>query len=275
MPFFVSNVAERAGCGSTTLRSFSDACLEHEGRFILPPVFASEFEHLDSPVLRPQPPGADSSFRFHEEDHTRFFAVQMLAPDTEAFCRSLRAPLPNLLNSKEHRSRDSAWRFVATASSYAARLAAFSTALVDLLIRADDMEVTVVDRDAIRATLIDLNALSFSQATRLKLHATSERRHQVLDSLDLPKEYNESAVTRIPRSEHEQESERRRLIDSESRVNPRLSVFAAEDRHFLAEEGRVPVPRDAPVTRSHAAGGSLERHSLARSSPKTHQMSIW
>ena len=88
------------------------------------------------------PRGAGSSFCFDEEDHSRFFSPQSLATDTEAFGRSLRAPLPNPLLSKEYRSQDKGWRFVAEASAFAARLAAFSTALVDLLIRADVLEVS-------------------------------------------------------------------------------------------------------------------------------------
>ena len=68
------------------------------------------------------------------------------------------------------------------ASVYAARLAAFSTALVDLLIRADELEVSEEDKASVRAILLDLSALNYSQAARIKLHATSRRRHLALDS---------------------------------------------------------------------------------------------
>ena len=55
------------------------------------------------------------------------------------------------------------------------------------------------DKVSIRAILIELSALNFSQAARIKLHATTRRRHLALDSLSLPKDFNEQAVDRISR----------------------------------------------------------------------------
>ena len=157
-----------------------------------PPVFGSEFLHLDfMPVLYAVPRGAGSSFYFDEEDQLRFFSPQLLAPDTEAFGRSLKAPFSNPLQSKEYRSEDKGWRFVAEA--------AFSTALLDRLIRANELEVSEEDKVSIRATLMELSVLNFSQAARIKLHATTLRRHLALDSLCLPKDFNEQAVDQISR----------------------------------------------------------------------------
>ena len=95
----------------------------------------------------------------------------------------MKAPLPNPLQSKEYRSQDKGWRFVAEVSAFAARLAAFSTALLDLLITADELEVSKEDKVSICAILIELSALNFSQAARIKLHATTRTRHLALDSL--------------------------------------------------------------------------------------------
>ena len=75
-----------------------------------------------------------------------FFSPLSLAPDTEAPGHSLKAPLAFLFLSKEYRSHGYGWRFFAEASAYAFRLAAFSTALVDLLFRADELEVTEEDK---------------------------------------------------------------------------------------------------------------------------------
>ena len=99
----------------------------------LPPVLAAEFLHLDSkPTLHATPSTAVSAFRFGEDEHTRFFSPQTLAPDTEAFGRSLKAPDANPLVSKDYRLLDKSWQFVTEASAFAARLAAYSTALVDI-----------------------------------------------------------------------------------------------------------------------------------------------
>ena len=198
-----SSEADSQSGGRSSARSdlFADASLAYDSYGInLPPVLAVEFLHLDSlPGLNAAPRGAVSLFCFGEEDQSRFFSPQSLAPDTEAFGRSLKAPATNPLVTKENSLQDKGWRFVAEASAFAARLAAFSTALIDLLIRADELEVSEEDKASIRAILLDLSALNFSQAARFKLHATSRRRHLALDSLKLPKDFNEQAVDRISR----------------------------------------------------------------------------
>ena len=150
-----SSGADSQSGGRSSVRSDlfnTDASLAIDSGIKLLPVFASEFEYLDSlPVLQPVPRGSGSSFCFREEDQSRFFSPQSLASDKEAFGRSLRAPRSIPLQSKEHHSQDKSWRFVAEASAYAAWLAAFSTALLDLLIRADELEVSEEDRVSIRA----------------------------------------------------------------------------------------------------------------------------
>ena len=73
------------------------------------------------PVLRAVSRGTGSSFCFDEEDNSCFFSPQLLALDTEAFGCSLKAPLPNPLQSKEYRSQDKGWRIIAEASALAAR----------------------------------------------------------------------------------------------------------------------------------------------------------
>ena len=178
----------------------NDASLANDPGINFPPVFASEFAHLDSlPTLASVPLRASDSFRFVDEDHSRFFSSQSLAHETEAFGHSLKAPHANPLLSKEYRSTDKNWRFVAEASSLAARLAVFSTALLDLLNRADALGVSEEDKILIRAVLVEISVLSFSQAARVQLHATSRRRYLALESLSLPKGFNGYAVDQIPR----------------------------------------------------------------------------
>ena len=94
-------------------RFLADASLTCDSYGInLPPVLAAEFLHLDSlPGITAPPRGADSSFCFGEEDHSRFFSPQSLAADTEAFARFLKAPEFNPLVSKDYRLQDKGWRF--------------------------------------------------------------------------------------------------------------------------------------------------------------------
>ena len=194
--------ADSQSGGRSSARSdlfLSDASLSGDTSGInLPPVLAAEFLHLDSkPTLCATPSTAASAFCFGEDEHTRFFSPQTLAPDTEAFGRSLKAPDANPLVSKDYRLLDKSWQFVSEASAFAARLAAYSTALVDLLIRADELEVSEEDKASVHGLLLDLSALNFSQASRMKLHATKRRRHLALSALKLPKDFNDNAVDRI------------------------------------------------------------------------------
>ena len=199
-----SREADSQSGGRSLVRSrlFADASLGRDSSgIILPPVFTSEFTHLDSlPRCPSVPPRASGAFRFGEDDQTRFFSSQSLEVDTVAFARSLKAPEPNPLASKDYRLQDKSWAYVSEASAFAARLAAFSTALVDLLMRADELGVTEEDKGSIHALLLDLSALNFSQAARIKLHATKHRRYLALDCLKLPADFNNHAVDRIPRA---------------------------------------------------------------------------
>ena len=190
--------------GQSSMQSdlfYSDSSLANDPGIKLPPVFASEFDYLDSlkNTLKPVPSRAQDSFHFVDEEQSRFFSTKLLAPDTEAFGHSLKALSANLLCSKEYHSADKGWRFVSKASSYSARLAVFATALVELLFRTDELEVTEEDRIAIRAILMEISVLSYSQAARIQLHATQQRRLLALETLNLPKDFNSHAVDRIPR----------------------------------------------------------------------------
>ena len=249
-------------------------------------IISKTLNHLDSlPIVHAVPRGAGNSFCFDEEDQVRFFSPQSLATDTEAFGRSLKAPLANPLQSKEYRSQDKGWRFVAEASAYAARLAAFSTALLDLLIRADELEVSEEDRVSIRAILIELSTLYFSQAARIKLHATARRWHLALDSLSLPKDFKEQAVDRIsPAGPQVFGGKFLEAVDSDltmnkrakevaDRLRPRQSDFqrfrGGRSSFFVirAAEDFVPVLGDCPASCSLATGEAFVPQSPVRTPP--------
>ena len=206
----------------------------------LPPVFASEFTHLDSlPRCPSMPSRASGAFRFGGDDQTRFFSSQSLEVDTVAFARSLKAPEPNPLTSKDYRLQDRSWAYVSEASAFAARIAAFSTALVDLLMRADELGVTEEDKGSVHALLLDLSALNFSQAARIKLHATKRRRHLALDCLKLPTDFNNHAVDRIPRAGAEIFGGKfLEVVDSDLMMNKRAKDVADRFRKRQKPEQR-------------------------------------
>ena len=110
---------------------------------------------------------------FAEEDQTLYFSTKVLSPETLAFAKSLRDPSPSPLISRDYSDNDKPWSLVSKASSVAAALAVYSTALTDLLIRADELEVTEEDRATFRELLLFISSRSFTTALRTQLCATS------------------------------------------------------------------------------------------------------
>ena len=63
------------------------------------------------------------------------------------------------------------------------RLAAYGGAIASLLARADDLQVSPEDRQALMEVLLDLSEASWSQATRTALYSTRQRRTTALETL--------------------------------------------------------------------------------------------
>ena len=188
------------------------------------------------------PRGSDSTFLFNEPGHSKFFGPKRLAPDTVAFANSLRDPVSankSPLESKEFKRDFSHWSFVDRASSLAGRLAIYSAALADVLCRAVELEVTEEDLVTVRALILEISAMQFSQAARLRLFAIDRNRQNTLNSLGLRDRMNVSAAVRIPR-------------DGEFLFGGKLleSVDSDISMHKRAKEvaGRLAKPRfsDAP-----------------------------
>ena len=167
----------------------------------LPLEFVDECSRLDrSQPLRPRPSRSVSSFRFREEDESRFFTPPTLSNESFAFGSSLRASNP--LRGRDFKTQDAPWSFCSEASCYAAKLAVYSAALSDFIVRADDLGVSGEDRSLIRFLLLGFAALSYSQALRVSLYlfATKQRRALAVSALRLRGQFCSSAVDSIPRS---------------------------------------------------------------------------
>ena len=151
------------------------------------PFSADELLLIDSlngsQLKRPVPRSAFKNFLFSVEDTAKYFTPKSLARETLAFGQSMRAP--NQLSTNSYKSEDKPWEFISNASFFAACLAAFATALSDLLNRADELGVLAVHNAAIRSLLVDINALTFAQAIRIDFQCTQQRRNIALRSLGL------------------------------------------------------------------------------------------
>ena len=87
-------------------------------------------------------------FAFTDEDQLQFFSEKCFSLDTLMFATSLRDPSHKLspLVSRNFTQQDRTYASIAEASIVAARCAAYSTALADLLAQADRLEVEEDDR---------------------------------------------------------------------------------------------------------------------------------
>ena len=245
---------ERSSAASSYGGIFSDAHRPSPG-IRLPSDFSEEFKRLDEfPTLRPVPVRSSRSFLFSDPDNSRFFGKKDFSPDTLAFASSLRAPGTVPLLSKDFRRADTAWKFINEASSLTARLAVYSVALSDIVIRADELEVSREDRDTINALILEIAALSYAQALRMNLHATSERRNAVLDALPIPKDCpSRSAATRLPRDgEFVFAGKFLEAVDADLAVQKRAKEVAAK---YSAKPSRFsPYSRRRPPATSSLAG---------------------
>ena len=195
--------SELGGCHTApNIGLFSDAPRRRSG-INLPSEFGTEFSRLDSTNdFKAVPRGSDSTFLINDPGHSKFFGPKRFAPETVAFANSLRDPVSankSPLDSKEFKRDYSHWSFVHGASSLAGRLAIYSAALADILCRAVDLEVSEEDVVTVRALLLEISAMQFSQAARLSLFAIERNRHNTLTTIGLRDRLNVNAAVRIPR----------------------------------------------------------------------------
>ena len=177
-----------------------------------------------------------------------------------AFGNSLVAPgSKNPLRSKPFSDTDQSWRFVSQASSYAACLAVYSAALVDVISRTEELKVSEEDQVVIRNLLMEISAMLFSQASRMSLHATKQRRLAVLDALKLPHGFNAQAVNRIPRTgSFLFNNEFLTVIDSDVSMNMRAKDLAgsmsSRKRSFRGSQFERPPSSSPSFGRSFRGG---------------------
>ena len=253
---------------------FMDARPRSVPGIALPEEFVSAIQSLDvENIDKAIPRSVKRAFAFTDEDDIQFFSEKVLSPDTLAFATSLRDPsLSSPLKSRDYVQADRAWASVAEASSVGARCAAYATALADLLVQADELEVEEDDRRTIGELLVHISARTFSEAMRTQLRVTHHRRLAAFKALNLPKDFNSSAVTRVPRegpfifggqflsAVDSDISMNTRAREVARRVKPRLESF----RRFPSRGGTATSFPSAGSFRPRSRGRGFSRRSTTR-----------
>lgn len=254
---------------------FMDANPRSVSGIALPEEFVSAIRACDiDNVNKAIPRSVKTAFAFSDEDELQFFSEKTIAPDTLAFAQSLRDPSSvSPLHSRDFVQLDKAWASVSEASLVAARCAAYATALSDLLAQADILEVEEEDRRAIAELLVHISARSFSEAMRVQLRVTHNRRLAALRALNLPKDFDCSAVSRVPREGpyvfgghflsaiDSDISMNKRAQEVANRVKPRSNSF----RRFSSRGGsRNTFSRFTGSARQRSRGRGFSRRSTTR-----------
>ena len=143
----------------------------------------SEFDRVAaSAIPKPTPPvSAALAFPVSDVQAQSHFVTEIPSPGLVALGDEAFGGNP--LKSKSFRNEDSRWKFISTASRFSLRLAAFSTALSDLLCRADELGVSADDRRAIADVLAAISEQLFSQSARVASFSVMQRRRIALSAL--------------------------------------------------------------------------------------------
>ena len=165
-------------------RFFREAA-QAPGGIALSSDFCSEFLRINSESpLRPCPPSLARAFPFRIEDSNRFFSSTKHSPDLVAFGNpSGRGG--NALRGKEYLALDRHWRSAEEMARASMRVGAYAAALQDLLLRADELEVSQEDCAIISEIIMALLEVQFGQAARIATLATRQRRRVALEALNL------------------------------------------------------------------------------------------
>ena len=89
--------------------------------------------------------------------------------------------MSNPLRSKTFKIDDIRWKFVSASVRHSLYLSAYSTALSDLLCRADKLTVLLEDRAAIAFIFTSFSETLFSQSAQTTFHAVRQRHRPTQD----------------------------------------------------------------------------------------------
>ena len=206
----------------------------------VPSDFLSEFDRIAAlPNPKSAPAALSLSFPVADDESWSHFDLEAHSPELLALADE--CPAGNPLKSKSFRSDDARWKFVSSASRHSLRLSAYATALSDLLCRADELGVSLEDRQSVSAILASVSKTLFSQSARVVSHSVQQRRRLALSALGLEKYSDHFSSRSVPiRGPFLFDGKFMEAVDEELSMHKRASDIA---------------PRLAPLT----SGGAFKR----------------
>ena len=163
----------------------------------MPSDFLAEFDRIAAiPALKSVPIPVALSFPVADTESRSHFDLEVHLPELLALGDE--CPAGNPLKSKAIRTEHTRWKFISSASRFSLRLAAYSTALSDLLCRADELGVSAEDRRSISDIVAAISENLFSQTARVVSHSVRQRRRLALSALGLERFANHFSTRSVP-----------------------------------------------------------------------------
>lgn len=216
------------------------------------------------------------AYRFQTADYEKFFSPETLSP--EFYRVADKKSRGNPFRAKAYKDQDGKWVRVADFARTSMRLAAYDGAIASLLARADDLQVSPEDRQALMEVLLDLSEASWPQATRTALYSTRQRRTTALETMGFAHRDAVQIGRSIPfEGPHLLAGQAIKIFDDECAYRKRADETAArflqsrkprtvQSRGFAATAPR-PAARQVTVSLPGPAPGKAGLRAGARSPP--------
>ena len=143
--------------------------------------FQQEYARISREPKLSTPSALRRSYRFQPKDFEKFLSPETLSP--EILRVADKKPQGNPLQGKAYMERDKKWTRVADLARTSMRLSAYRGAITNLLARANELPVSLEDRQTLHEVLLELSEAMWSQAARTAVFTTRQRRTMALGAM--------------------------------------------------------------------------------------------
>ena len=215
--------------------------------------FQQEYARISREPKLSTPSALRGSYRFQPKDFEKFLSPETLSP--EILRVADKKPQGNPLQGKAYMERDKKWTRVADLARTSMRLSAYTGAITNLLAQANELRVSLEDRQTLHEVLLVLSEAMWSQAARTAVFTTRQRRTMALGAMGFATRDADQIGRSLPHEgPHLFAGQAIRVFDEECAYRKRADETAAR---FLQARRTRPGRRGGPSTAFRPAGRQL------------------
>ena len=212
--------------------------------------FQQEYARISREPKLSTPSALRRSYRFQPKDFEKFLSPETLSP--EILRVADKKPQGNPLKGKAYMERDKKWTRVAELARTSMRLSAYTGAITNLLAQANELRVSLEDRQTLHEVLLALSEAMWSQAARTAVFTTRQRRTMALGAMGFATRDADQIGRSLPHEgPHLFAGQAIRVFDEECAYRKRADETAAR---FLQARQTRPGRRGGPSTAFRPAG---------------------